>query len=369
MSNRDLKTLLARYGSQLIVIIVALAALLIGRGSLVSALNGSAGDPAPVAAVPATTAAGSAAEPVTAAAESAAAIPESPAIDLSAVPVITDTTVSPALDPVTFQGRLPEHEFVRYVVERGDTPNAIADKFGIKPETLLGGNEFLASESSLLQTGVELIILPIDGVLHDVLPGDTLEGLAAKYDVPIDDIIAYAPNQLAFPYRLYPGTQIVVPGAVRELFVWTPPQLSSNSSGTAFWASQSQALVVGTGTFVWPVGSRNFTQYFWYGHQAIDVGVPDGTPIYATDTGTVTYATWSSYCFGNLIVVNHGNGYESFYAHLSGFNVVAGQIVRQGQLIGWSGNTGCSSGPHLHFEIRVYGNRDDPCWYLPGGCF
>jgi LysM repeat protein len=293
---------------------------------------------------------------------------ESAPIDISDVPVRDDAVIAPVPNPITFQGKLPEHNFETYVVERGDTPNAIADKFGIKPETLLGGNEFLGSESSLLQTGVELIILPIDGVLHEVAPGDTLEGLAAKYDIPIADIIGYGPNNLEFPYRLYPDTEILVPGAVRELFVWSPPQLPSNVGNSAYWASQSQAYVVGTGTFVWPVSSRNFTQYYWYGHQAIDVGVPTGTPIYATDTGTVTYATWSTYCFGNLIVVNHGNGYESFYAHLNGYNVGAGQIVRQGQLIGWSGNTGCSSGPHLHFEIRVYGNRDDPCWYLPGGC-
>jgi murein DD-endopeptidase MepM/ murein hydrolase activator NlpD len=72
------------------------------------------------------------------------------------------------------------------------------------------------------------------------------------------------------------------------------------------------------------------------------------------------------YGYGNLIVVNHGNGYETFYAHLSGFNVVAGQIVYKGNLIGYSGDTGYSSGPHIHFEIRLNGNRDDPCWYI--GC-
>ncbi len=114
-----------------------------------------------------------------------------------------------------------------YRVERGDTPNGIADKFGIQATTLLGGNPSLSQESSLLQTGVDLIILPIDGVLHDVQPGDTLESISAQYGIPVDAIVAYAPNNLEFPYRLYPETQIMVPGAVRDVFVWTPPSLES----------------------------------------------------------------------------------------------------------------------------------------------
>ena len=114
------------------------------------------------------------------------------------------------------------------------------------------------------------------------------------------------------------------------------------------------------------MGSRNFTQRFWYGHPGVDIGLGEGTAVYASDTGTVTYAGWNIYGYGNLIVINHGNGYETFYGHLNGFNVVPGQVVTQGQAIGTSGNTGNSSGPHLHFEIRINGNRDDPCWYI--GC-
>ena len=87
----------------------------------------------------------------------------------------------------------------------------------------------------------------------------------------------------------------------------------------------------------------------------------------ASDTGTVTFAGWNIYGFGNLIVVNHGNGYETFYAHLSGISVVPGQIVYQGNVIGSTGNTGNSSGPHIHFEIRANGVQDNPCFYV-GGC-
>lgn len=285
-------------------------------------------------------------------------------LDLAAVPVRQDQGLVPALNPNTYQGKLPEHTFEQYVVERGDTPGGIAETFNISPETLLGGNEFLSNESSLLQVGTTLTILPINGVLHDVRPGDTLEGIANKYGVPIEDIIAYEPNNLEFPYRVYPDTQILVPGAVRELFVWTPPQLPPRNS--AWWGSQSQPYIVGTGSFIFPVNSRNYTQYYWYGHPGLDIGLPVGSPVYATDDGTVVYAGWNVYGYGNLIVVNHGNGFETFYAHLNGFNVVAGQIVYKGNLIGYSGDTGNSSGPHIHYEIRLNGNRDDPCWYI--GC-
>lgn len=280
-------------------------------------------------------------------------------------PVLVDAALVPAAVPHTFVGHKPEHEFVVYRVERGDTPNGIADKFGIKATTLLGGNPLLSQESSLLQTGIDLVILPVDGVLHDVAPGDTLESISQQYGIPVETIVGYGPNNLEFPFRLYPETQVLVPGAVREVFVWTPPSLElvrgrSTGSGVT-------PLIVGTGTFIYPVGSRNFTQYFWYGHPGVDIALPEGTAVVASDTGTVTFAGWNIYGYGNLIVVNHGNGYETFYAHLSGISVVPGQIVYQGNVIGSTGNTGNSSGPHIHFEVRINGAQDDPCWYV-GGC-
>lgn len=281
------------------------------------------------------------------------------------IPIISDSRLVPAPNPFTYQGQQPQHEFTTYVVERGDTPGTIAEKFGIQTETLLGGNPQLSQESSLLQTDVELIILPIDGVLHDVAPGDTLESISDEYGIPVEDIIAYENNNLEFPYRLYPETQIMVPGAVREIFVWTPPDLSS-VGGTSYEGAGVAPRIVGTGTFIYPVGGRNFSQFYWYGHRAIDIALAEGNAVYASDTGTVTYAGWNVWGYGNLIVVNHGNGYETFYGHLSGINVVPGQIVYQGNVIGYSGDTGNSSGPHIHFEIRINGNQDNPCWYL--GC-
>lgn len=289
---------------------------------------------------------------------------ESPS-QLEGIPLVSDNTLAPEPNPLTFQNSVPTHNFTTYVVERGDTPTSIADSFGIEPETILGGNPQLSEESSLLQVGTELIILPIDGVLHTVQVGQGLEDLVFLYGISEEEIVAYSDNNLQFPYRLEPETKIVVPGGVREVFKWTPPTLAS-VGGTSSEGGNVAPIIVGTGTFIYPVNSRNFTQFFWYGHPGIDIALAEGSAVTASDTGTVTFAGWVDTGYGNLIVVNHGNGYETFYAHLSGINVVPGQIVYQGNVIGASGNTGRSSGPHIHFEIRLNNNRDNPCWYI--GC-
>ncbi|HSH02698.1 MAG TPA: peptidoglycan DD-metalloendopeptidase family protein [Anaerolineae bacterium] len=278
---------------------------------------------------------------------------------LTNLPLQTDTSLVPANKIHTYQGPQPQHNFQMYEVQRGDTPNIIADKFNIKPETILGGNPSLSDESNLLQTGATLTILPLDGVLHTIHRGETLEGIAAEYGVAIADIIAYDDNNLEFPYRLYPETQLVIPGASPRVFIWNPPELPP---GQTF-------AVVGTGTFVWPVSGRCMTTNYWYGHPGIDIALATGSAVYAMDTGTVTYAGWAAggyYDYGNLIVINHGNGYETFYAHLSAIDVYVGQIVYQGNYIGAVGSTGRSSGPHIHIEIRRNNFRDNPLAYLGG---
>lgn len=295
------------------------------------------------------------------------AVGQALASSMKDLPIIIDTSLVPAPNPFTLRIKTPEVISQTYIVQRGDTPGTIAESFGIKTETLLGGNPTLSQESSLLQIDAEIIILPIDGVLHDVVPGETLESISTLYGIAPEEIISYSPNNLEFPYRLIPNTQILVPGAIREVFIWTPPNLSNTGSNSSQGSGVSP-LIVGTGTYIYPVNSRNFTQFYWYGHRGIDIALPEGAPVYASDTGTVTFANYDTWGYGNLIVLNHGNGFETFYAHLSAVNVSPGQIVNQGNLIGSTGNSGNSSGPHIHFEVRLNGNPDDPCWYLRGGC-
>lgn len=357
----DRNRFLERYGGHLVLLVVALILILgsqaLGLSDLFEFERESQLEPASDVVLDEA----SSASPTTVSEEAE----PTPAFDVSQLPVLSDNGLAPAPIPVTYKPARPEHDYITYTVESGDTAIRIAERFGINEETILGGNSFLSNDAGQLMAGTTIVILPIDGVLHDVVEGDTLEGLAEQYDVPVEDIIAYEPNNLEFPYRLYPGTQILVPGAVREVFFWDPPTLATSSGGSPEAGSGFVVAVPGTGTFVWPIGARRITQHYWYGHQAIDVGLVTGSPLYASDTGTVTYASWSPYCYGNLIVVNHGNGFETFYAHLDGFNVSPGQTVYQGSLIGWTGNTGCSSGPHLHFEIRLNKTRMEPLSYLP----
>lgn len=356
------RTLWERFGGHLVLLVVAFMLLVASKTATVRSLLAFDREAEPEATVlnwqP------NAAVPVASDAEATTEPEEAGSFDLSSVPVITDNGLVAAPMPITYKPATPEHEFIVYRVESGDTAIRIADRFGIREETILGGNSFLSNDAGQLMAGVDIIILPVDGVLHDVTEGETLESIAAQYDVPVEDIVAYEPNNLEFPYRLYAGTQILVPGAIREVFVWDPPAMVSTSSSPE--AGQGIFVAVpGTGTYIWPTGGRRITQYSWYGHTALDVALTTGSPIYAADTGTVTYAAWSPYCYGNLVVINHGNGYETFYAHLNGFNVKPGQTVYQGNTIAFSGNTGCSSGPHLHFEIRYNKTRYDPLSYLP----
>jgi LysM repeat protein len=351
---------LQRYGGHLVLGIVGLSLLLVARSEVAERLFAFSlfadGQATPTAtAFPAAT--------VVASAPAQAAVARS--IAPGAVPVLQDVSLVPAPNPRTFRGKAPAHEFATYIVERSDTPGAIAQQFGIKPETLLGGNPSLSQEANLLQVGAELIILPVDGALHTVTPGETVESIAVQYDVPAGDIIAYGPNNLEFPFRLIPDTQLLIPGAVVEPFKWEPPSLVSIIGNSPEVGNALAPLVVGTGAYIWPVNSRNFTQYYWWGHRGIDIGLSEGTAVVAADTGTVTFAGPNVWCYGNLVVINHGNGAETFYAHLSAIGVYPGQVVYQGNVIGSSGNTGCSSGPHLHFEIRWSGSQDDPLFYLP----
>lgn len=278
------------------------------------------------------------------------------------VPIrINDDTLSPDSNPHTYQIKQPAHDFETYVIQSGDTPRIIAAKFNISPATLLGGNPQMSEEANALQTGATITILPIDGVLHIVRPGEKLDSIAEQYDIPVEDIIAYASNNLEFPFRLEPEMQLMIPGAEVGSFSWSPPRAISYDDGE--WA------VVGTGTYVWPVNRRCLTQTAWYGHMAIDVSTAIGDSLYAADTGTITYSAWAAgtyYDYGNLIVINHGNGYETLYAHLNSIGVSAGQTVEKGQWIGTTGNTGRSSGPHLHFEIRLRDVPLNPLNYLAG---
>jgi len=256
-----------------------------------------------------------------------------------------------------------------YQVQRGDTASSIAERFDLQPETILWGNEGLSTDAGNLQVGLEMNILPVDGVLHTVREGDTLESLQAMYDVPAEAIVELPANGLAGEETptLVPGQKLIVPGATKEV-AWVEPGprvlagLGRRSPG--FYSGP--LVFSGTGVFLWPVSPIRITQGYWSGHPAIDLDTYAGQPVFASDSGTVIYSDWDSTGYGNLIIIDHGNGLWSYYAHNQANLVRAGDGVLQGGQIAESGSTGNSTGEHLDFRIRLAeGGFLNPLDYLP----
>ncbi|MDH3942747.1 MAG: M23 family metallopeptidase [Anaerolineae bacterium] len=268
-----------------------------------------------------------------------------------------------------------------YIVQAGDNLFSIADNYGIAPESVLWGNPYtLNGDLRYISPGQELTILPVDGVYHRWSSGETLSGVARFYGVEPRAIIEWPGNKLD-SYEVDPdtlelddGTWLIIPGGQKELVDWGPPAITrQNPAVAAYYGSGSCGSVyegaIGTGTFIWPTTNPSLSGYTYDPglHPAIDIGGPEGAPIFASDGGVIVYAGWSDYGYGNLVVIDHGTGWQTAYAHMLSFNVACGQSVYQGDVIGAVGNTGNSSGAHLHFEMtsELYGKVNPLDWVSP----
>ena len=239
---------------------------------------------------------------------------------------------------------------ITYTVQPGDTVQGIAIMYNIQPETIMWSNSAVEDTPDYLQIGQEVVILPIDGVYHTVAKGDTLDSIAKKYKAKVESITGVSFNNLQPPdYKIEPGMRLIVAGGEKPYV----PKVVTSYTGSVPQGAR------GTGRFQWPA-LGTLTQGYWWGHRALDIGAATGTPVYAADGGFVSFAGWTDIGYGNLIVIDHANGYVTYYAHLSSFRVIVGQAVQRGQLIGTVGSTGNSSGPHVHFEIRYNGVAAEP---------
>ncbi|QWK09977.1 MAG: peptidoglycan DD-metalloendopeptidase family protein [Thermoflexus hugenholtzii] len=266
----------------------------------------------------------------------------------------------------------PRRGIITYTVQSGDTLFGIAEKFKLRPETILWANyDVLQDDPHMLEIGQVLNIPPVDGVLHVVKEGETLEAIAQKYNVSPEAIRNAEWNGLQDGGEPQVGQMLIVPGGTRPFAGWTPPRqayvvVAGGKRLPSGACPSVQVPPLGTGSFIWPVNSRwrsgyDFTAY----HPGVDFAGRLGDPVYAADAGTVVYAGWSTVGYGNLIVLDHGNGYQTYYAHLSAIFVGCGQQVAKGATIGLVGSTGRSTGPHLHFEIRGPGGFVNPWRALP----
>jgi murein DD-endopeptidase MepM/ murein hydrolase activator NlpD len=235
----------------------------------------------------------------------------------------------------------------RYTVQDGDTLWAIADRFDLDLDTLRWSNRELELNPDVLAVGTDLLILPVTGVHHSVTGEDTIDSIAAQYGVAVTDISDYPPNGLYPPYALEPGQGLIVPYGRKDVFQLPRPSLSAASA------------------LAWPLVGT-VSQGFDSAHPALDIAAPYGSTIYAADDGTITYADWAQTGYGYTIIVDHGDGRSTWYNHLKGTLLEAGNFIPRGTPIGEVGSTGHSSGPHLHFELRLDGEAVDPIEYLPG---
>lgn len=276
----------------------------------------------------------------------------------------------------------PRTDVMTYTVETGDTIFGIAEKFTLNPETILWGNYYvLVDDPHNLQPGQVLNILPVNGTYHKWSAGEGLNGVAKGYNVTPDVIVNYEGNHLdpatlgdySNP-NIEPGTMLIVPGGKREFVTWSAPRISRDNPGVAKILGPGSCGTVmdgavGTGAFIWPADNHYLSGFDYSpstNHSGIDIAGRTGNPVYASDSGVVVYAGWNNWGYGYVIVIDHGYGWQTLYAHLSSIGVGCGQSVYQGSVIGAIGSTGNSTGAHLHFELlhESYG-KVNPWDFLP----
>jgi murein DD-endopeptidase MepM/ murein hydrolase activator NlpD len=282
--------------------------------------------------------------------------------------------------PYTIIPSRPRVDVTTYTVQPGDSIFGIAERFGLKPETILWGNySILADNPHLLQPDQVLTILPVDGTYHKWSAGENLQKVAEFYQVNPGDIIEWPGN----PFDIYatdienpglqPGTMLIIPGGQREMIDYGPPRIPRDNPAVArtYGPGHCGEIVdgaIGDGSFIWPTVERFIVGYDYSpatNHWGIDIDGDMGTAVWSIDHGVVVYSGWSNNGYGNLVVVDHGNGWQSLYAHLNEIYVGCGESVYQGTVLGGIGTTGNSSGPHLHFEL-IYGSAKVNPWdFLP----
>jgi LysM repeat protein len=269
---------------------------------------------------------------------------------VSAAPSVLSATTEEAGIDTQVSSKVRD-SILDYEIKEGDTIKSIASKFGVSESTIRWQNGITGDK---IKIGQEIKILPVTGIAHKVQKGDTVYSIAKKYDSEAQAIADFPFNSFSNDetLELAVGQTIIVPDGVRSAGegAATPrPKQLTPDAGT----------VVASGLFVWPTQGQISQSYSWY-HPGIDIanrGLPN---VVAADAGTVIYSGWDGTGYGNMVMIDHGNGYKTRYGHMSQLFVVSGQSVGRGSAIGRMGNTGRSTGPHTHFEIYLNGGRVNP---------
>ena len=249
-----------------------------------------------------------------------------------------------------------------YLVQPGETISAIAEKFKISVETILWQNNLNAK--SVIKAGNQLEILSVTGVMHKVKSGENIGSIAKKYKVEQEKIISA--NNLFDVNDIKIGQKVIIPGGKLIVPYVSKPNLAQKNVPTVSPISKlflppTQGIL--SSGMLWPTSVRIITQYFSWRHMGLDIAGPKGTPLYASDDGEVVLSGWST-GYGYNILIDHGNGRRTRYAHNSKLYVEKGDQVVKGQTIAAMGSTGWSTGSHIHFEVIVGGVKKNPLAYV-----
>ncbi len=233
-----------------------------------------------------------------------------------------------------------------YEVKSGDTIYDVAELFNVSVNTIVWANNL---SSKTIKKGDTLIILPITGIKHTVKKQDTITSIAKKYKADSQDIAIY--NGVSVDAPLAVGDTIIVPDG--EIQAVQAPKPKTSTKGKTSKVLKSYVTTAPEGFLRRPVVGGKRSQGI-HGHNGIDIAAAPGTPVIASAGGRVIVAKLGGYNggYGNMVIISHDNGIQTVYAHLRDVYITQGQTVTQGQPIGEVGNTGRSSGPHLHFEVR-----------------
>jgi len=246
----------------------------------------------------------------------------------------------------TMISNLSKGETTEYRVVNGDTVSSIAQKFGVSIDTVMWENNLKSVDA--IKVNQILKILPVSGARHTVKRGETIYSIAKDYQVDAQNMIDYPFNTFSNDetFALSAGQELVIPDGIK------PKEVVIDTRYTATRTVAPIPGVVGEGNFMWPTSGGISQRYSWY-HQAVDISNRGNPAIVAAQGGTVTTAGWNGGGYGNFVVIDHGNGYKTLYAHMLNNSIVvkAGQKVGQGQKLGIMGSTGRSTGTHLHFEV------------------
>lgn len=262
------------------------------------------------------------------------------------------------VQPLTVVSDKPRAEVLDYEVQEGDTLGTIAEKFGVTIDTIRWSNpDEIKSEKTVIKPGQIVRVPPVTGIVHKVKSGETVYSVAKKYGINAQAIVDFPFNEFTNDetFALAVGQELVVPdGVMPDVQPWSP------TSSLARVMTPSAGIVSATGSWIWPAAG-SISQRFYPWHKGIDIANRSGGSILAADSGVVVTAGWPDNSgYGNRVMIDHGNGYQTLYAHLSRISVSVGQTVNRGDVIGLMGSTGRSTGTHLHFEIRSSSGNINP---------